>query len=177
MIKKRNKFFTVIFSFLPGAAHMYMGFFKMGISLMTAFFLLCAIASWLSLGPLLFIAPVLWFYSFFDAINKMSLSDEEFYSLEDRYLLHLDSLKDSTGNKFFTKNKLYFGIAFILLGIYLFFRQLSYLLYYLFPDEAYAIRNLISAIIDTLPQLVITGVIIFIGVRLIVNRKSEGSDK
>ena len=36
--KKKNKFFTFLCSFLPGAAEMYMGFMKMGISLLVVFF-------------------------------------------------------------------------------------------------------------------------------------------
>ena len=35
--QKKNKFFTFMFSFIPGAAEMYMGFMKQGISLMTLF--------------------------------------------------------------------------------------------------------------------------------------------
>ena len=37
--KKKSRFLTFIFSFLPGAAEMYMGFMKNGFSLMMIFFL------------------------------------------------------------------------------------------------------------------------------------------
>ena len=37
--KKKNKFFTFIFSLLPGAAEMYMGFMKNGLSMMVMFFI------------------------------------------------------------------------------------------------------------------------------------------
>ena len=36
--KKKNRFLTFCFSCLPGAAEMYMGFMKMGLSLMLVFF-------------------------------------------------------------------------------------------------------------------------------------------
>lgn len=176
MIKKRNKFLTVVFSFLPGAGHMYMGFFKTGVCLMSAFCLLCFLASWLNIGPLLFIAPVLWFYSFFDAINKMSLSDEEFYSLEDHYLFSLDSFSKTSANSFFIKNKLYFGVALIILGGYIFFRELSSFLYLVIPYDSFA-YGFIHMIINMIPQLIITGVIIFAGIRLIISKKNEGSDE
>ena len=38
--QKKGKFFTFIFSFIPGAAEMYMGFMKQGVSLMADFNLL-----------------------------------------------------------------------------------------------------------------------------------------
>ena len=36
--KKKNKTFTFLCSFLPGAAEMYMGFMKNGLTLMLLFF-------------------------------------------------------------------------------------------------------------------------------------------
>ena len=38
MRRKKSKFLTFIFSLLPGAGEMYMGFMKMGVSLMAEFF-------------------------------------------------------------------------------------------------------------------------------------------
>ncbi len=38
MINKKSKFLTFVFSMLPGAGHMYMGFMNMGVSFMSAFF-------------------------------------------------------------------------------------------------------------------------------------------
>ncbi len=40
---KKSRFFTFIFSFCPGAAEMYMGFMKNGVTLMAIFFLLCGL--------------------------------------------------------------------------------------------------------------------------------------
>ena len=37
--KKKNRFLTFCFSMLPGAAEMYMGFMKTGVSLMSLFML------------------------------------------------------------------------------------------------------------------------------------------
>ena len=86
MTRKRRGFWLFIFSLVPGAGEMFLGFFKQGISVMTVFFALIAGASWLNLGPILFVMPVLWFYSFFHVHNLASLSDEEFYSIQDDYL-------------------------------------------------------------------------------------------
>ena len=53
MIRKKSKGWTFIFSLLPGAGEMYMGFMKQGLSLMTIFATLCAVGIWLDIKPLL----------------------------------------------------------------------------------------------------------------------------
>ena len=88
MTRKKNKFLTFCFSLLPGAGEMYLGFMKQGISLMGIFFLVWALSGMLNLPALLFVQPVIWFYSFFHVHNLNSLPEEEFYSLEDDYLFH-----------------------------------------------------------------------------------------
>ncbi len=70
MIKKKGKFLTTIFSCIPGGGQMYMGFMKEGLSLMGMFFFILFLSSWLNIGPMLYVLPVLWFYSFFDAMNS-----------------------------------------------------------------------------------------------------------
>ncbi len=86
MTRKKNKFFTFIFAALFGAGQMYMGFMKQGISIMIAAAVIMAAGSWTGIGTLFFVLPVLWFYSFFDAINKMTMPDRIFQTLEDQYI-------------------------------------------------------------------------------------------
>ena len=45
MYRKKNKFLTFIFALLPGAAEMYMGFMKMGLTLLSLFWSIVAAAS------------------------------------------------------------------------------------------------------------------------------------
>lgn len=59
MIKRKSRFLTFVFSMLPGAGHMYMGFMKIGVSFMSVFFFLIFLSSWLNIGPLLYIAPLI----------------------------------------------------------------------------------------------------------------------
>ena len=82
MTKKKSKFMTFIWSLIPGAGEMYLGFFKQGVSLMTVFCALLGISGFLQLAFLTYLAPIVWFYSFFHANNLNSLNDEEFYSIE-----------------------------------------------------------------------------------------------
>ena len=88
---------------------MYMGFMKMGLSLMSMFFGIIVAASIFELGPLAVLAVIAWFYSFFHVHNLAGLSDEEFYAVEDEYLFHLSG----EGGMFF----LYLLVLFFLLSL------------------------------------------------------------
>ena len=69
MTNKKNSLWRFFFSLIPGAGEMYMGFLKMGVSLMSLFFAIIFIASSLWLGPLILIDIIVWFYSFFHVHN------------------------------------------------------------------------------------------------------------
>ncbi|MCX4321188.1 MAG: hypothetical protein OSJ44_15985, partial [Lachnospiraceae bacterium] len=89
--KKKSGFLTFCFSFLPGAGEMYLGFMRMGVSLMGLFFALIALAAVLDLPALLFVLVVVWFYSFFHVHNLAGMSDDEFFNTEDEFLFNLDA--------------------------------------------------------------------------------------
>ena len=46
----------------------------------------------LNISSLVIFLPVLWFYSFFHVHNLKELPEEEFYAIEDNYILHLDRI-------------------------------------------------------------------------------------
>ena len=117
MKRKRGPFMTFILSCIPGAGQMYLGFFKEGVSLMLLFIGVLVLSSWLYVDVLGLLAIVVWFYAFFDAINKNSMPDEEFAALEDHYVLlenvqELPRLSVGKGRKFA-------AVFLILFGIYL----------------------------------------------------------
>ena len=66
-----KKLITVAFSLIPGAGHMYLGFQNRGLQLMTIFFFSTFLMDWLHMSLLIFILPVIWFYSFFDAFHRI----------------------------------------------------------------------------------------------------------
>ena len=77
MTRKKNKLLTFLWSLIPGAGEMYLGFFKMGTSLMALFLLLLSFSGFLNFYVLSLLSPVVWFYSFFTQ-QLNSLPDEEF---------------------------------------------------------------------------------------------------
>lgn len=168
MIKRKGKFLTFCFSLIPGAGHMYLGFMKQGLSLMTLLCATCFFSFILNMGPLLFFLPVLWFYSFFDALNKNSMKDEDFYKLEDNYLFNMDfsSFSSLLQGKF----RNVFAITFILIGISLLFSNFTYMSRYIFGWGFY---NVFSYYFGRIPQLILAIFIIFVGIRLIQGKKID----
>ena len=65
MTKKKSGFWTFMFSWLPGAGEMYMGFMRMGLSLMGLFWGIIALSIFFNAGFLMLIDVIVWFYGFF----------------------------------------------------------------------------------------------------------------
>ena len=78
MQKQKKGFLLFISSLIPGAGEMYMGFFKQGISIMTLFWAIIAIAGGLNISSLVIFLPVLWFYSFFIFITRKNCRKKNF---------------------------------------------------------------------------------------------------
>ena len=85
MIKKKNGFMTFICSLMPGAGEMYLGFMKEGLSIMCLTFGMFIGSTFLNIDWFIYGVIIIWFYSLFNVHNKVSLPDEEFYTLEDNY--------------------------------------------------------------------------------------------
>ncbi|MEY8391513.1 hypothetical protein D3Z36_07360 [Lachnospiraceae bacterium] len=169
MTKKKSGFLTFCFSLVPGAGEMYMGFMKQGVSIMAFFWLLIFLAAFFNMGPVLFILPILWCYSFFNVHNLRGMSDEEFYALEDDYLFHLDRvLPNDRWNK--KKNNI-FAWVLIVIGIVILWGNVTDYMRWMFPNEIY------WGIVDEIPQLAIAVFFIWGGINLIRGKKRELDDK
>lgn len=168
MTRKKSGFITFILSLLPGAGEMYMGFMKMGVSLMGAFFLIIALASWLEIGPMVFVAFIAWFYSFFHVHNLASMPDEEFYALEDDYLFHfLKTGKQGEGAQ--KKQRNIIAAILILFGLILLWKGMMSVISFYFPQIYSALHmtgNLFSRVIVGI-------IVIALGVYMIRGKKQS----
>ena len=173
MIKKKSRFLTFVFSMLPGAGHMYLGFMKTGVSFMSMFFFLIFLSSWLDIGPLLFVLPLIWFYSFFDCANRASLDDDKFLLLEDKYLFSIDKLVKLDKN-IFEKRRLAGGVLLLFLGVYLVADNIMHILEPYIPHEFY---YTIYDLLRQAPKLIIGVLIVAFGVRLIIGKKRESENR
>lgn len=166
MQRKRNGFLTFCFSCLPGAGQMFLGFFKQGISLMIVFFGLICLTGWLDLPPFIFLLPVIWFYAFFDALNKNALPDNDFEQLEDHYLF-INGLDDFKGLSL-SRYRIVAAVIIILLGINLLCNNLVDLLATFGFTFSYEIHQIFFYHI---PQMAIAILIIAAGVYLIMGKR------
>lgn len=173
MTKKKGGFLTFCFSLIPGAGEMYMGFMKQGLSIMAVFWGVIFIASCLNVGPVLFILPILWCYSFFNVHNLKGMPDEEFYAMEDDYVFHLDKIIPL--KKWSKKqNNILAGILILIGGTVLWNNFVSYL-YELLPNTWNHWQ-----FINDIPQIIIAVILIGVGVSLIRGKKAslgEGEQK
>jgi len=169
MIRKKNSFLTFIFSLLPGAGQMYMGFMKRGMSLMTVFFLFIFLGAWLEMGLLLLVLPITWFYSFFDTHNLRSMPDIEFNAMQDEYILFPEIGRDKF-KVLQNKYRNFFAIVLIIIGISILWNNMLDIVDYLLPGY---IRSILSSFGHYFPQLFIGFAIILLGAYLIRGKKKE----
>lgn len=168
--QKKNKFYTFLLSFIPGAAEMYMGFMKKGISLMTVFVLSIIIPSVLHVGDVFILVPVLfWTYSFFHARNLAACEDVIFVELKDEFVWEsfLEGREIQVSNP--TLRKWAAGTL-IVCGVVLLWNQIENILYPLIPNHWW---GTIAPLISEIPQVAIAILIIVIGVRMIKGKKEE----
>ncbi len=169
MTQKKSRFWTFLFSFMPGAGEMYMGFMKMGVSLMGMFFLIITVATMLEIGPLMYLAVIAWFYSFFHVHNLAGMPDEEFYSLEDEYLFNLGAVKVQGADLVGGYRKT-IAIILIVVGFLMTWRGIFRVLGSYLPDYFYWI---VRGIGYRLPQIVVGIGIILLGIYMIRGKKQQ----
>jgi hypothetical protein len=73
--KQNRKTIAMVLSIIPGAGHMFLGLQRQGLQLMTIFFFSFFITDWISLSIFLPLIPIIWFFGFFDAMNKAAGND------------------------------------------------------------------------------------------------------
>lgn len=169
MQKKKKGLWLFISSLIPGAGEMYMGFKKQGISIMLLFFTLFALGMFTGLDFIIWFTPIIWFYSFYNVHNLKSLPDEEFYSIEDNYVLHLDEFTgDITG--LLKKHHTVAAGLLILFGISILWRGISDIFYWFLPEPLAGIINNLGY---SLPQIIIGAFILIAGIYLLNNKRQS----
>ncbi|MBX0353406.1 hypothetical protein [Bacillus toyonensis] len=102
---KKNKTFASILAMFPGAGHMYLGLQRRGLQLMAAFLLSIYLLDLLRLSAFLFLVPIIWFYSFFDALQQTAKYGKE-------------RVNDEPIIDYFINHQRWIGIGLIVLGGY-----------------------------------------------------------
>lgn len=166
---KFQKFIFFLSALIPGAGHMYLGFMKRGLLLMTVFFVDIGLSMILN-GFLVFM-PVIWFYCLFDAWNKYHLTDSEKKKVDDSLFFFYNAISSepipqSSGLSNSVPQKFYriLGSAAIYFGIIIICNEVR---------ENIDLPLYASRILAFMPEFLISLALIFIGIKLILHKKKE----
>jgi hypothetical protein len=102
---KKSRSLAKVLAIFPGAGHLYLGYQKRGIQFMALFLLSIYLLDFLRLGLFLYFIPIIWFYSFFDGLQKATLYGKE--PIDDKPLI-----------SHFINHQRWVGIALIFVGLY-----------------------------------------------------------
>lgn len=173
--RKKNNFITLVCSFCPGAAEMYMGFMKSGLSLLVIFTIPILIAIILYVGDyLVILSGIVYVFSFFHARNIATAPQEQFDLLEDKYIWE----EFMGGKPVIVSSKVYrkwVATALILAGvsgIWYSFRNVIQNIIDCFRMSDYE-RMLAESVISSVPRLAFSIFVIVIGVMLVRGKKKE----
>ncbi len=104
---QNKKIIAMALSVIPGAGHMYLDLKKQGVQLMGMFFLSFFLVDFLSTSFFMIFIPIIWFYSLFDVMHKVSQEE-----IKDSDIPIWHFLNEKTKNK--DRNKIIgYGLIFI----------------------------------------------------------------
>ncbi len=174
MKHKKGRLWTFVFSLLPGAAEMYMGFMKRGVSIMAVFFACWIIPSVLRLSDVFAMIGILvWFYGFFHARNLAACSEEEIQNIPDNFIW--ESWGDFGKIQISSPTLRKWGaVILILTGLSLLWKTVYQMIYDILPE---IIWKYLSPLLEGVPQIVAALIIIVVGVKLIAGKKEELNGK
>lgn len=164
--QRRRTLTTYFLSFLPGAGFMYRGYMKRGFSYLAAFFTLIALVETIGIGLLQVIPILLWFYAFFDQINTLSDVMEERKKIEDKNMFLPFFKKCNLTN--IVNNYRLIGGGCVFLGTIYFMRVFEKTICLFAPA---VIRDEIETFMYYVPQMLVSVLFIYVGVRLFQGNK------
>lgn len=171
--RKKNKFFTFIFSFVPGAAEMYMGFMKSGFSLLITF-----VAPFLIMGMLYsmdylgLLSVIVYVVAFFHAINYAAAPDEEFSAIEDKFIWE-EYFGMGVSTDLNSTYKKWTAISLIFFGIYGIWNAIRDYIFKFLANVSEEQRQIIKGAINSVPRIAFSILIIIAGIVIIRGKKKD----
>ena len=171
-MKRKHGLLLFIASCIPGCGEMYQGYMKRGVSILTAFCAVFALAVFLEIGALAVLMIPLWLFSFFDSYNLRGQTDAQAGANPDAYLFGLSDMDSRQMSALLQKRHSLVGWGLVILGVWIFYSTVadwvSDFLYQFF--DAWWINRILSY---DVPRLAVTVGIIALGVWFIHGPKKE----
>lgn len=164
---RKSRLFSLLCAFWPGAGEMYLGLMKRGLAIMVLFWGDIALMSVLGIEVLLFVLPVLWFYSFFDTLTLRSLDYYALTELQEKDdFFFQDLFGDNAARTAVQKYHVLIGGGLIALGVLLLWQRL--IRFFWFAD---IIPEVVYQVFKALPSMALSFGIIALGVWLIRGKR------
>lgn len=151
---------------------MYIGFMKMGLSLMLGFLLSVALVGITNLGVLAVLPITIYVYAFFHANNMGGMDDEQFAAMEDEYLFGFSDM-GQYHLKLKGKNKNIAAVVLIIVGLCMLWNVAFGMFIDYVGLENPVVRLIYYTLRNDVPRVVIALVVIWVGVRLLRGKKEE----
>ena len=173
-MKRKHGFLLFLTSCIPGCGEMYQGYMKRGMSILTIFCGIFALAVLLEIGALAVLMLPVWLFSFFDSYNLRAQTEAD-ATPADAYLFCLSDMDSRRMNDLLRKRHSLVGWGLVLLGVYVLFetvagRLVNIICEYLGEWWLYEI------VMRDLPRLVVTVGVIALGVWFIRGPKKEKAE-
>ncbi len=173
-IQTKSKFLTFIFSLIPGAGQMYQGLVKKGISIMVLFFGVIALSIMLYMPIICFALPIIWFYAFFEAINRINYSKDELNAIDDDFIINLKLEENEKVKNLFKGRHILFGWIIVAIGVYSLLNILVFNNWDLMSLLDDRVRAAMRAVVRLLPKLILPLICLLIGIKLIKSSIIKG---
>ncbi len=171
-MSKKSGLFRFLFSLIPGAGEMYMGFMKQGITLMALFWGIIFFGGCLNIPLVMFPLPVIWAYSFFHVHNLAGMSDEEFYAQEDSLLFDWNvfgQIEPEKGRKILAWVLIFLGVS----VLWNFMKNMVFEALEMLHIPTYFWEQITRSV----PQVIFAFLMIYLGVLLIRGKKKALEQK
>ena len=117
----------------------------------------------------LILLPVIWFYSFFDAMNLRNVPYEERMAREDHFLFDMDGLLNKDWKVVLKRRHLLVGIICIFFGAWILFQNIVGPYLYQLSE----IMPWLYHLINSLPTILVATAIILLGIYLVTGGKKK----
>ena len=123
-MKRKHGFLLFLTSCIPGCGEMYQGYMKRGMSILTIFCGIFALAVFLEIGALAVLMLPVWLFSFFDSYNLRAQTEAD-ATPADAYLFCLSDMDSRRMNDLLRKRHSLVGWGLVLLGVYVLFETVA----------------------------------------------------
>ncbi|WBW97455.1 hypothetical protein [Oceanirhabdus sp. W0125-5] len=159
---EQEQILSIFFSIMPGAGHMYIGAMNQGVQIMACFLVLLYLSNLTGVMLFLIVAMIIWFYSMFDMVHRVSGSS--IYDDGGEFIL-FTIVRRLTANS--NSNKVV-GILFVLVGVLIIGNKII---------APVLIKMIGHSIMEVGRMIFISAIFILIGFRLIFKSSTKALTK